>query len=66
MSGVTWWEQAVDQERAELVMNKSARFFSWLTPGALQRHLHGVGELLRSFGLLREHGMRRLSDGDAA
>lgn len=66
MSAVTWREQAVDQERAGLVMEESARFSSWLTPGAPQRHLHGVGELLRSFGLLREHRMRRLSDGDAA
>lgn len=32
----------------------------------LQGHLHGVCELLRSLSLLREHGMRRLSDGDAA
>lgn len=50
MSVVTWREQAVDQERA----------------GPLQGHLHGVCELLRSFRLLRENGMRRLSDGDAA
>lgn len=31
-----------------------------------EEYLHGVGELLWSLGLLGEHGMRRLSDGDAA
>lgn len=29
-------------------------------------YLHGVGEFLWSLGLLGEHRMRRLSDGDAA
>lgn len=40
------------------VIHKEGTYGDW--------DLHGVGELLGSLGLLGEHRMRRLSDGDAA